>query len=590
MALVQTRTGKIRKNIVALLLTFCLLIPGIAVADVSLTLYLGPKKATINDTINMTLTVSGSRKTPNPFINGLDSFHVFEGGSSSQVKIINGQYTSSIKYLYSLNPKKEGTFRIGPAEVIIKGKRYKSNIETLNIVASLQLKGPKRGKLFLNANLSSSMAYVEEQLIYTLKLYRQIRVSDVSLELPGNEQLVFKQLGDTNEYQKVYNGQDYQVLEVNYSIIPKAPGTYGIKPSRMRMKIFENRGTPYGFLNDPFFSMSTGQSRLVSSEPQDLQVLPLPERGCPANFSGLVGRFKIKAGLTPSTIKVGESATLTVQTTGHGNIKQIPDIQFPGIEDIKVYADQPVLNQTFDNKGQKGSKIMKWALVPEKEGHFKIPRLTLSFFDTSKEKYIIMKTDPLDLKVLGGQIQDDKISINLSHKAQDATSKKHTIKELGHDILPIYTSIKGIQFDIPLRPRGLMIWIFLISPVILYMGFFLAMKQRQKASKATGLNQARKAARIFAKRCGQEGLRANDLILYCRDYLNDRMGLRLGSLTALEAARILLLKGVTRQTTDQFFQQLKVMEAAIYSGRDDRMIFKTKDLIKIVKKIDKELR
>ncbi len=588
MALVQARTGKIRNNIVALLLAFCLLIPWTAAADVSLTLYLGPKKATINDTINMTLTVSGTRKTPPPFINGLESFHVFEGGSSSQVKIINGQYTSSIKYLYTLNSKKEGTFRIGPAEVIIKGKRYQSNTEILDITPPLHSKGPRLGKLFLNANLSSSRAYVEEQLIYTLKLYRQIRVRDVSLELPGNEQLTFKQLGDTNEYQTMYNGQDYQVLEVNYSIIPKAPGTYGIKPSRMRMKIFDSRGRSYGSFNDPFFNMSTGQSRLISSEPLELQVLSLPETGRPANFSGLVGRFKIKAGLTPSTIKEGESATLTVQTTGHGNIKHIPDIQFPGIEDIKVYADQPVLNNSFDNKGQKGSKVMKWALVPEKEGNFNIPSLTLSFFDPGKEKYIIIKTYPLDLMVLAGQIQDDKIPINLS--SQDTTSKKQTIKELGHDILPIYTSIKGVQFDVPLRPRGLMIWIFLISPVMLYLGSFFAIKQRQKAFKTAGLNQARKAARIFAKRCGQEGLKANDLILYCRDYLNDRMGLHLGSLTALEAARILLLKGVARETSDQFFQQLKIMEAAIYSGRDDQMVFKTEDLIEIVKKIDKELR
>ena len=78
--------------------------------------------------------------------------------------------------------------------VKIKGKMIDSNTVTLTIIEPTQSSGIDRGLLFLKAMLSSKKVYVEEQAIYTLRLYRRVRVRDISLNLPETEHLTFKKL------------------------------------------------------------------------------------------------------------------------------------------------------------------------------------------------------------------------------------------------------------------------------------------------------------------------------------------------------------------------------------------------------------
>ena len=117
-----------------------------------------------------------------------------------------------------------------------------------------------RGPLFLQAQLSSTKAYAEEQIIYTLKLYRQVKVSNVSLSLSQAENLVFKQLGDPSEYQSVVQGNTYHVLEVRYAVIPSGTGKHIINPSSMAMTVHQHRErTRRGIFDDPFFTFSRGR-------------------------------------------------------------------------------------------------------------------------------------------------------------------------------------------------------------------------------------------------------------------------------------------------------------------------------------------
>ncbi|MBW2616917.1 MAG: BatD family protein, partial [Deltaproteobacteria bacterium] len=288
-----------------------LISPCPANADISITLRLDRNKATPMDSITMLVKLSGVRKSDSrPVLNGLESFDVTRTGTSSRVEIINGKVNSGIDYTYLLRPKKTGTFKIGPAEVKVKGKTFRSNTETLKIMEPVRSSGANRGPLFLRAALSSKRIYVEEEAIYSLKLYCQKRVGDLSLNLPETEHLTFKQLGKPVEYQGVYNGESYKILEVRYSLTASEEGVHAIRPSRMNMTVFESRRrSPRSLFDDPFFSMSSSRPMTLDSEPLELEVVSLPDKGMPADFSGLVGTFEIESSLEPSRIKAGESAT-----------------------------------------------------------------------------------------------------------------------------------------------------------------------------------------------------------------------------------------------------------------------------------------
>ena len=254
-----------KRSILALLaLLQFILISCPARADISVSMRLDREEATIADSISMVVSIAGARESDSlPVLKAMEDFDITQGGTSSRFEIINGQVNSGIDYTFFLQPKKTGTFEIGPVEVTVDGKTCRSNTATLTVVKRPQSSGVDRGPLFLTAGLSSTKVYVEEQSIYTLKLYHQIRVSNISLDLPETEHLTFRQLGKPIEYQSFYNGQSYDVVEVRYALFLSGEGTCGIEPSRMKMTVAQpERRSRRGFFNDPFFSTDNGKNDL----------------------------------------------------------------------------------------------------------------------------------------------------------------------------------------------------------------------------------------------------------------------------------------------------------------------------------------
>lgn len=452
--------------------------------------------------------------------------------------------------------------------------------------------GPDKGPVFITAEISSRDVYVDEITIYALKLYRQTRVTDISLDLPEMEHISFKKLAEPREYSSQYGGRSYQVLEARYAVLPSKEGAYTIGPSRMNMTVMpsDNRSPSGRFFNDPFFSFSSGRPATLATAPLELKVRPLPRQERPPDFSGLVGDFKIESKLEPAEIKTGESAMLIVEISGQGNAGRIPDLQPPLLEHTKLYADQPVLQVVQNEKGLGGTKTMKWALVPEKAGTLEIPSLRLSFFNPATEKYTILQTSAHTLSVLPGKEQklissaaplDPKISANIV---------KQEIKELGKDILPIHTALSNLSVSYrPVRPGGLF-WLFLIGPCLVYVAAFCLLKLCRRSPQVLAQTRSGKAAKDFIERCRRVGMSPAELITAVRDYLNRRFNLSIGVLTSEEAAAILLSKGVSGDAAENLRVLIRMLEDAVYTGRGHEMTDMARDLLAVVRTIEKEIR
>jgi BatD DUF11 like domain len=566
--------------------------PWQAYADISITLRLDRNEATLMDSITMLVKLSGVRNSDSrPVLKGLESFDVTRAGTSSRVEIINGKVNSAIDYTYLLRPKKTGVFKIGPAEIKVKGKTFRSNAETLKIMEPVRSSGANRGPLFLRAAVSSKKIYVEEEAVYSLKLYCQKRVGDLSLNLPETEHLTFKQLGKPVEYQGVYNGESYKILEVRYSLIASEEGIYAIRPSRMNMTVLESRRrSPGSLFDDPFFSMSSRRPMSLDSEPLELEVVRLPDKGRPAGFSGLVGTFEIESSLEPSRIKAGESATLTVCLRGRGNVKRMPDLKMPDLDQTKVYADQPVLEEKTDSKGLTGAKTMKWALVPETEGRYRIPPLAVSFFDIAGHKYRTIETRPHSLDVLAGEaVQFQASAGHEKEQTHEGTAKK-AVKEIGHDILPVHASIKDLATGSRERPGDLVFWVILLLPLFVYGGTLCGLKIGRKSTASMTAAKAKKAAKDFIRQCRRDDLGSNDLISFITGYFNDRFGLSLGSLTPNEAAGILESNNVSPETTGKMKNVIQILEDAVYTGKGHDSCEIGQDIPKLIKQMEKEIR
>ena len=562
-------------------------------AEISVNLNLDRTEATLTDSIRVVVTISGSRNTQSkPVIKGLENFTVSQGGTSSRVEIINGKVNSGIDYTYYIQPKKTGTFKIGPAEVKIDGKRYQSQSRSLSVVKSAASEGSKRGALLLSTEISSKEVYVEEQAIYTLKLYNRTNIRDISLNLPEPEHLVFKQLGKPREYRSTVNGQSYEVLEVRYAVVANDAGSYVIGPAKMNMTVLEPRSRRRrNLFDDPFFSFSSGRPVTLSGESLELTVLPLPEAGKPKNFSGLIGKFNIESQLEPASVTAGESATLTVQVKGQGNVQRIPDLKFPELKDAKIYADQPVLNVEQNENGLGGVKTMKWALVPEKQGHIEVPPMVLSFFDPETKQYITLESPSHTLFVLPSNKKQTPAS-GPTPGTEDLNEKagKQEIKALGRDILPIHTAMKNLTTQSHIFKNRMFFFVMLFGPFFLYMVAFFTLKLKKQKVEALTQTRSKKAAGEFVKQCRKGGLSHQDLMDAVRGYLNSRFALSIGVLTAEEAVGILRSKGVNSETTKKLRSIVQTLENAVYTGKGHENTDRAETLPDLIKAIEKEIR
>ena len=584
-----------KKLVLLLMFSMLVLAPFNAHAGISIALTLDRQEATLSDSIRMVVSVSGARSCDSPpVIEGLDLFRVTHGGSSSRVEIINSRVSSGVDYTYYLTPSKTGTFQIGPARATVNGRNFQSNIVSLTIARAASSASPAKGPIFLTAALSSKKAYIEEQILYTLKLYLKARVSNISLQLPEQDHLTFQQLNKPREYQGVIDGSRYQIVEIRYALMGLKDGNYRIQPARMDMTVYDSRQpSKRGFFDDPFFSdpfFRRGRPVTVSNEPLELKVVPLPSEGKPDGFSGLVGSFRIESQLSPAKIRVGESATLTVRVSGRGNVNRIPDLKMPSLDHTKVYADEPVFAAGHDLKGLSGSKTMKWAIVPELPVDYEIPPLSFSFFDPKAGRYRVLQTTRHSLAVIPGKGKMIMVEAGTGTQKGADRPAKQEIKEIGHDILPLHASVREFGTGSRARTGGPFLWITLFLPVLLYLSTFLGLRLKRRSVKTLPAQRARRAAKDLIRHCRQERGDANSLNLAVRDYFNNRFGLALASLTPEDATEILTAKGVTLKTAQKLKQILIEVEDTIYTGTDKRSVSMGEEIPGIVRKIEKEIR
>jgi hypothetical protein len=544
----------------------------------------------------MVVKIQGNKQALHPVIYGLEPFDVTEGGTSSHFQVINGQIGKGVDYIYYITPKKKGKFIIGPAEVLINGKKYESQTVHLEVREPPSESGEKKGSLFLTAVLSDDRGYIGQEFIYTLKFYRTKDVSDINLILPEIQGLTFKKLGEHKAYTSLLQGVRYSVIELRYAIIADKPGAYTVPPAYLKMKVLSERahsrgGRLFDFFDDPFFNIARARPLSIGSNPIGLEVNPLPQEGRPADFSGLVGKFSLRTSLMPTRLKKGESSTLTAVVSGKGNARLMPDLHIPEMKNVKFYTDQPTLNIETAFEGVSGKKTMKWAFVPQKDGNYEIPSLTLSYFDPDLGQYVQSRTKPLTLEVLPGSIEEDTQKAEQKIHVEKPGKKEVNMQRF--DILSIHEGLDGLKAN---RFQRLGIWplgasvllpplvFLLVLGVKLYMG-------KNKLKEDTII--AKKAAAKFSKRMkvltGDAPLL--EIVKITNLYLNERLGLKSGSLTSEEVYEILIKNGVDKHLATDVKEILLSIEAAIYTGDEgkDHIGKRREGLIATIKKIDRAL-
>lgn len=557
-------------------------------------------EGTLADQIMLTLTLEGTERAAQPQLPPLPAFEVIPRGNTTRMQIINGQVTSGVDYNYILIPKKTGVFVIGPATVSAGGQTIPSNTVTLTITAGEVQAGPARD-LFITTSISNQAPYVNEQIIYTFKLFRSIRIANANLESPSFEGFRVESLGKEKEYETIINGKSFLVTEIRQALFPVREGSLGIPPAKLSCDVVM-QSRRRGFFNDPFFDdslfgFSRTEPKVLRSNPITLEVRPLPSEGKTSLFSGLVGNFSISTGISKKQLEVGDTATLTITVKGSGNIRDAAVPSLPPAGDFKIYDDKPVLSLLEGADRFGGTLTVKKALVPLREGSLRVPELAFTFFDPARGTYELSKSQPLVIDV---SPPSTKEKLHLV-EALGTTTSKEEIKIIGKDILPIMTSPTALKPH-PMEPWH---WLYLACfsfPLLGYAGTVLMKKRKQRLEEDTGYVRSRSALKSFNQKTPllKKQMRTDDSNEFYRltsrilkEFLGDKLNITGSALTPQDIEHQLLAHTIPQEKIEELKGVLHILEAGQFAlqrhpaSEKEKLLHQTR---KLVRWLDKRIR
>src|SRR5262249_52232842 len=170
----------------------------------------------------------------------------------------------------------------------------------------------------------------------------------------------------------VANGQRYRVLTFKSYVVPAKVGKIDIGPVTINLTI----GSAVNF----FQQIVDGRPATIQSEPQTLNVMPLPSENVPPGFSGAVGDYALDMSVAPTNVAVGEPVTVTVRITGRGPVESLTLPEQPGWQQFKLYPPTSDFEAPpNDVLGLGGTKVFKLTAVPESMDVKVMPPFTFSF-------------------------------------------------------------------------------------------------------------------------------------------------------------------------------------------------------------------
>ena len=222
------------------------------------------------------------------------------------------------------------------------------------------------------------------------------------------------------------------IHEIRYAIFPEESGTLEIPAQTFTARESSGRRSSFGF-------GSSGRQLTRSTKPISLTVLPRP-----ASFAATTWlpahKLEIQEiwSTPPDQLRTGESATRTIKITGEGlQGAQLPPTLFPATEGLKYYPDQPVIQDTESSAGLTGLRTDSAALIPTREGNWKIPEVRIPWWDTNSDqvRYAVLPEQEI-VVTKGANIQLDQSPIAIVGTKDPVTAPVSVVAQT-----PVQTSV-----------------------------------------------------------------------------------------------------------------------------------------------------
>lgn len=333
----------------------------------------------LDETVELTLETGDITAFGRPNLQPLDGlFKVFDSRQVNQLSGANGEARTITQWLITLQPLQTGYVVIPPLQL----GDWRSEPITLDVSEPGNEGGEKLAPIFIDSSLDQDSVYVQAQVVLTLRIYHSVSLYDDSTLSPLQmSDALVERLGEPRTYEKDINGIRHGVIEVRYALFPQKSGALSIPAQLFSATTVASNGDYYG--------SRFGKSTQVKSPEIPLEVKPKPaeypadEPWLPATHLTLVEAWSPQ----PQDAQLGEALTRSLLLQAEGlSSTQLPPLESPPVAGLRRYPDQPSLNDEVTEKGVKGSREQREALVATGAGDYVLPNMELVWWNTVEDR------------------------------------------------------------------------------------------------------------------------------------------------------------------------------------------------------------
>ena len=525
-----------------------------------------------------------------PDFGGVD---VLAGPATSQgssVQFINGNMTKSVSYTitYVLLPQSKGTFTIGAASIEVEGKRYTTSPTQIEVKEGGAQQGAQQGggrggdmesqaqgqiskdDLLLRLTLSRSTVYKGEPIRAALKLYNRVSLADYSVsKMPSFNGFWTQQLEtERTSYRETYEGRVYEVYNlIEYLLYPQQSGTLTIDPVELAavVQVIVQDNTHY----DPFF----GGGREIYNVRRELKtprltvtVKDLPV-GAPESFAGAVGKFRMEASPSTTSLAANSASTFNVRISGSGNLAfvQAPTLTLPA--SFEQYQVKTSESFKYSGSGTSGYRNFEYPFIARAEGEYVVQPIKFTYFDPERKEYVTLSSPEFSFDIT------PDVSGSTAPQVVSGISKED-VRLLGNDIRFIKLGKPSLKESEQPAIFSSAYFVTLLSMLALTLGAYLYISRRQRERKNEVLVRGKRANKVAVQRfraaeryMKEENRHAfyEEMLKALWGYMSDKFNIPVANLTKEYVREELQKRGIAPEDAVRYTSIISQCDEAQYS-------------------------
>jgi hypothetical protein len=544
----------------------------------------------LGETVRLAIRAHGrfqSRQLDLSPITLAEEFNVLGSSMSSQRRNINGVVEQWTDYSIELFPTKEGKLNIPVLDL----NGLKTNPITITVLNEGARSNQPNKELFLEIETNKESVYVQEQLLFAIRLYYTINGirNPYFTELEIEDSLT-QLIGSPNQYEEVIDSVRYGIYEIRYIIFPQRSGPLEIPNILFRGEV---NNAPSNFI----FQTPNTQRVTAFIEGMTIDVKERPSSLQNTDFWLPASRLTLEETWSTdiNKLKVGDSVvrTITMSAEGLDGAALPPFTEGLEIEGMNLYPDPPQIDHTFVNGSIVGTRIESTSIVPINSGNIIIPEISIPWWnvDTDQLEATVIPSTRLNIATISGEIP-----------AEQTIASAENLKELlapppppalEQDKIDEQSQAEFIEVDLEAQTTWFsyaIILALIIASFFLYKFFISDNKQKSPGSlqqlknwvtaKYNPEENEKAAYRQLARACKNNNLTTirQALIQWCDHYFDEYP--------------VLSMEDIAQQTTSPELHEhvlhLQTNLFQINSTQGDKESFNAKELLSLITQLRKK--